>query len=126
MKYFSKLELACKGSGIVLLAEGFEDKLVELREAYARPMYVNSCCRSLAHNITVGGHPKSSHIYDHPKREFKGTYGIDIRMKNSADRAELILLALQLGWCVGVNKTFLHLDRRRDYFPTYPQVVFLY
>ncbi len=126
MKYFSDSELKCRCCGVVSIADGFEDKLIELREAYGRPMYVNSACRCTAHNITVGGHPSSSHIFDSQKRPFKGSYGIDIRCDDSKDRAALILLALQLGWCVGINKTFLHLDRRRDYFPDYPQVVFLY
>lgn len=127
MIYFSDDELRCKESGIMLLADGFAQKLDELRENYGRPMYVNSGCRSYAHNIQVGGHPNSSHIYDHPSREFKGTYGVDIRCTDARDRADMIKVGLLLGWCVGVNKTFLHFDRRVDYFPgKYSQVVFLY
>lgn len=126
MKYFTDDELQCPGSGIIWLADGFAEKLVELREAWGKPMHVNSCCRSLKHNTAIGGHPNSAHVYDHPDRSFTGTYAIDIRCIDSANRADLVQLALSKGWCIGINKTFLHLDRRLDYLPGYQQVIFLY
>lgn len=124
--YFTDDELRCKGSGVVHLAEGFGAKLDEFREHLGRPMYLNSACRSYAHNIRVGGHPNSAHIYDHPKRTFKGSYAVDVRCTDGQHRAELIKTALLLGWSVGVNKTFIHLDRRTDYFPEMKQTVFMY
>jgi hypothetical protein len=126
MKHFSDNEVKCKCCGVVSLAEGFSEKLDELREMYGRAMYVNSGCRCSSHNKNVGGNKNSSHMFDHPTRDFEGSYGIDIRCRDSVERAELIKVALLLGWCVGVNRGFLHLDRRRDYFTNYPQVVFLY
>ena len=126
MIYFSDDELRCKGSGVILLAEGFAHKLDEFREHFGRPMYVNSGCRSYAHNISVGGHPNSSHIYDHPDRQFKGSYAVDIRCTNGADRAEMVKAGLLLGWSIGINKTFVHFDRRTDYFPEMKQTIFLY
>lgn len=126
MIYFSDDELRCKGSGVMLLAEGFAEKLDKLREHFGRPMYVNSGCRSYGHNIAVGGHPNSAHIYDHPQREFKGSYAVDIRCTDAATRADMVKAGLLLGWSIGVNKTFVHFDRRTDYFPEMKQAIFLY
>lgn len=123
--YFTTDELKCKGSGIVSLAAGFGEKLDELREAYGLPMIVNSCCRSFKHNQAVGGHVNSAHVYDHPDRAFRGTYAIDIHCVDAVLRAAMIKAAINLGWSVGVNKTFVHFDRRSDYTKL-PQAVFLY
>lgn len=126
LTYFTEDELRCNGSGQFVLADGFGERLDELRKAYNFPMVVTSCCRSFEYNKQIGGHPNSSHVFDHPQRSFKGTYGIDIYMNDGYRRGLLIRNALELGWCVGVAKTFIHLDRRCDYFPEYPQVVFTY
>ncbi len=125
MKYFTADELKCKGSGIVSLAEGFGAKLDALREAYGLPMTINSACRSFKHNKAIGGHHNSAHIYDHPERSFRGTYAVDIHCVDATLRAHLAKTALNLGWSVGINKTFLHLDRRTDYTKL-PQAIFLY
>ena len=126
MRYFTEDELRCNGSGKFWLADGFAEKLDELRDVYGKPMIVTSGCRSYSYNQEVGGHPNSSHVFNHPNRHFNGSYAVDIAMNNSVDRARLVKMALRRDWCVGINKTFIHLDRRRDYFLDYPQVLFLY
>lgn len=124
--YFTDKELACKGTGTTWLAKGFGDKLDELRHAYGKPMRVNSACRSMKHNAAIGGHPNSAHIYDHPDRDFRGSYAVDIHCVDSGARAALVDIAMDKGWSVGINKTFVHLDRRSDYFPNLKPALFLY
>jgi uncharacterized protein YcbK (DUF882 family) len=110
---FTHRELACRSTGVVTLHPGFAEELVRLRVAWDRPMAVTSCCRSAAHNRTVGGHPRSLHVYDKPAHGLLGTAAIDIAMTDGARAWELARLAMTLGWSVGVPKSgFLHLDRR--------------
>lgn len=119
--YFTFNELKCKGSGVVRMAEGFPEHLLALRIAWGRPMSPTSASRSTAHNAKVGGGEYSYHIYDD---ERGGSSAIDIRINNAKDRADLISLALDLGWSVGVHGVFVHLDRR-DMFGE-EQLVFPY
>jgi len=113
--YFAHEELACRSTGGLILAEGFAKKLVELRTKFAKPMIVTSCCRSLEYNRRVGGSPDSFHIYDLPRLGFTGTCAIDITIKDPTDKGDLFSLAWDLGWSIGFNRQFLHLDRRVDY-----------
>jgi len=124
--YFTRKELQCKSTGIVQLAEGFDKKLLELRIAYNRPMPVNSCCRSKEHNAKVGGNPRSLHVYDSPFWPTGGTCAIDIGITDPNQRAELVRLALERGWWVGIHSAFIHLDRRIDYRIADKPGIFLY
>lgn len=110
---FTHAELACRATGVVKLAPGFPEHLVALRLAWARPMIVNSCCRSRAHNAAEKGHPNSLHVYDAPHWPTGGTAAVDFRVTDGGVARELAILAFNLGWSVGVPKAgFLHLDRR--------------
>jgi hypothetical protein len=113
--YFTREELTCRSSGGLLLADGFAEKLLILRTQFNKPMPLTSCCRSRDYNRKIGGSPNSFHIYDHPRHGFTGTCAIDISTQNPTDKDDLMTLAWQLGWSVGVHKNFLHLDRRVDY-----------
>ena len=124
--YFTEKELACKATGVVQLAPGFGDKLVNLRMVYGRPMIVNSCCRSAAHNANVGGNARSLHVYDTPFWPTGGTCAIDISMKDATGRAELVRIALERNWWVDISETFVHLDRRVDYGVADKAGIFLY
>lgn len=124
--YFTEQELKCKGSGKLILAPGFGEKLVDLRIAFGRPMVVNSCCRSKAHNAAVKGNPRSLHVCDEPYWPTKGTCAIDIGTTDPIYRAQLTRLALEKGWSVGFNAAFLHLDRRVDFGLSTEPIVFLY
>ena len=121
---FSDAELACPETGMVVLADGFEYSLTTLREDFGRPMKVNSCCRSAAHNKKIGGHPHSLHVWDENYYGLDGTAAIDIATPNVSYAKDLLLMALERGWSVGVGKGFLHLDRR-DYAKL-PQGIFGY
>lgn len=124
--YFTFAELACKASGKVQLAPGFGEKLIDLRIAYGRPMVVTSCCRSHAHNKNVNGNERSLHVYDKPFWPTGGTCAIDIAITDPSRRADLAVLALNMGWWVGFNEKFLHLDRRVDHGIADTVGIFLY
>lgn len=119
--YFTVDELKCKGSGEFKLAEGFAEKLLDLRIAFDLPMLPISCCRSAEHNKKVGGADSSHHIL-----EGIGTHAIDIHCPDPLYRTALAKLALATGWTVGVKRTMLHLDRRTDYNQKDPQLLFVY
>jgi len=112
---FKREELACKGSGLLQLAPGFAEALAYLRVLFDRPMSVNSCCRSAAHNRTIGGHARSLHVCDDPAHPTGGAAAIDIASRDTATNLDLVRLALPLGWSVGVAKWGIHLDRRVDF-----------
>lgn len=122
---FTADELRCKGSGLLILAPGFASHLRTLRLQFGEPMPINSACRSAAHNAAERGHPRSLHVCDAPAHPTGGCCAIDVRTTDPAYRARLAEIALRLGWSVGVNPAFLHLDRRSDY-GVGPQAMFLY
>lgn len=124
--YFTKRELACRHCGMVILAPGFAEKLLELRLAFGEAMTVNSACRCKEHNARVGGHPRSLHVCDDPAHSTGGCCAVDIGTRDGGYRARLIKHALQLGWSVGVNAAFVHLDRGADYRARPEPQVFLY
>jgi hypothetical protein len=115
LPYFTKKELACRSTGGLLLADGFAEKLLTLRTKFGKLMPVTSCCRSKEYNRKIGGAPDSFHIYDSARHGFTGACAIDIAIKDPTDKGDLMSLAWQLGWSIGFNKNFLHLDRRSDY-----------
>ncbi|MEM8845369.1 MAG: D-Ala-D-Ala carboxypeptidase family metallohydrolase, partial [Pseudomonadota bacterium] len=103
----------------------FGNRLDHLRESYGKPMHLTSAARSKAYNQIIGGHPKSLHVYDAPYHNTGGCCAVDVRIHNSIERAELVRLALQMNFSVGVNKTFIHIDDRTLILGM-PQALFLY
>jgi uncharacterized protein YcbK (DUF882 family) len=125
MKYFTLYELGAESEG--QFHPGFISKLETLRIGVERPFIVTSCARSQDYNKTIGGHPRSLHIWDKPQHERqKGCMAIDIHVLDMDFKVEVVKMALLLGWSVGINddKRFLHLDRRTDIFK--PQTLFTY
>lgn len=59
---FSPAEIACRGSGAVLIDPAALDKLQLLRSAIGKPLIVTSGYRSPAHNKAEGGEPGSLHL----------------------------------------------------------------
>ena len=111
--YFSEDELRCKGNGELNLAPGFLGMLIHLRTWAARPLTVNSCCRSVEHNAAVGGHPKSLHLTQN-ERSINGTMAIDISTKDWPIEVlgEFENDARAAGWSTGIAETYIHLDAR--------------
>lgn len=59
---FSPAEIACRGTGKLLVNEPALDKLQALRDRLGKPLIVRSAYRSPAHNRAVGGAPRSKHM----------------------------------------------------------------
>jgi len=105
---FSPAELACKGSGRLVIAPAFMDRLQRLRDAFGEPLRVSSGYRSPAYNARV-----SSTGADGPHTSGRA---VDIAIAG-ADAFWLLGLALEHGFTgIGVRQSgpwdgrFLHLD----------------
>lgn len=129
---FTAKELASSDTGEVDLEPTFYDRIKVLRNVYNRPMYVTSCCRTMAHNIEVGGHPRSLHlISNHAWRGHKGknlkTCAMDIRMPMGTDLHRFMYQALSLSFSIGLNRqrNFVHIDLRTAVLNKDPKV-FIY
>lgn len=81
------------------------DKLNEIRQAFGKPILVNSGYRSPEHNRRVGGAENSYHVQG---------LAADIRPKSKKDLPRLQELCDRLnpGGGVGFYKTFVHIDCR--------------
>ncbi|WP_127143319.1 YcbK family protein [Pelagibacterium montanilacus] len=100
---FSPEEIACRGTGAILVHEEALDRLQALREKIGKPMIVNSAYRSPEHNRKVGGAPRSKHPEGH---------AYDISMANH-DPVQFEKEANALGF-LGIghypNSNFMHID----------------
>ena len=61
-KNFQPRELACRGTGRLMVDEGALDKLQALRDRLGVPLIVRSAYRSPEHNAAVGGARRSLHM----------------------------------------------------------------
>ncbi len=100
---FSPKELACKGTGLLLVDADALTKLQTLRTRLNRPMIITSAYRSPEHNARVGGAPRSLHM--------RGI-AFDVRMENH-DPHEFEAAARAAGF-TGFGsyprKGFMHID----------------
>ena len=120
--YFSESELACKGTGIIKLDSRFAEALPKMRELWESvckthdwhpALILNSACRTPEHNKLVGGRPRSLHLTENPHWPTYGTMACDIRWRSwpRQKQLEFCRLALNMGWRVGLNNRFVHIDR---------------
>ncbi|MCT4334308.1 D-Ala-D-Ala carboxypeptidase family metallohydrolase [Paracoccus sp. YLB-12] len=100
---FSPAEIACRGTGSILIHEAALDRLQALRTRLGKPLIVNSAYRSPEHNARVRGAKRSKHL--------QGT-AFDISMANhdpsvfeKAARAEGFL-----GCGTYPRSGFMHID----------------
>lgn len=70
---FSPREIACKGTGKILINEDALDKLQALRDRLGKPLVLTSAYRSPEHNRNVGGATRSKHMEG---------IAFDVRMEN--------------------------------------------
>ena len=113
---FSPFEIACRESGRIVMPEEFFDELQKLRTHLGRPMHVTSGCRSVAHNLVIGGKSRSFHLIDANERAGVnlGCIAVDVAAVDGPYRGALFAAAWIRGWTIGWNaaRGFLHLDRR--------------
>ena len=98
---FSPAEIACRGTGELLVNVAALDTLQAARDALGAPMRLNSAYRSPVHNARVGGAPMSRH---------KFADAFDIALAGH-DRDHLEAVCRDVGFTgFGYYRTFLHVD----------------
>ena len=100
---FSPAEMACKGTGRIMVDVDAMDALQRVRTRIGKPMLITSAYRSPEHNKAVGGAKNSYHM--------KGV-AFDIQMANH-DPAEFEKIAREegfKGFGYYPNSGFLHID----------------
>ena len=125
LDHFSHSELACPTTYQVRLASRFGEALERLRVELDELVYLNSACRSPLHNAKINGHPQSLHLIINSHWGTGGACAVDVAATDGQYRAQLISLALDQEWSVGVASNFIHLDQRSRYTEL-PQVVYHY
>ncbi len=114
LPYFKRSELACKGSGVVLLDIRFAVALPQLRQEWGEILHPTSVCRTPEHNKASGGKSDSLHLTVNNHRPSWGTMAADMSWRNwSTDKKlRFARLALKMGWSVGLHDGFVHVDWR--------------
>ena len=100
---FSPRELACKGTGELLINDEALDKLQALRNLLGKPLLITSAYRSPSHNKRVGGAKNSLHM--------RGI-AFDVRMENQSPR-EFEAAARKVGFTgfgYYPKSGFMHID----------------
>jgi zinc D-Ala-D-Ala carboxypeptidase len=99
---FKPREIACRGTGEIMLDFDALDKLQDFRITVGVPFTPNSAYRSISHNKAVGGSPKSMHLYG---RAF------DIPIKAGLTREKIKRAAAEVGFTgIGDYANFVHID----------------
>ena len=106
--HFDRSEFACKcGCGFDTVDVKLLEVLEGVRAYFDVPVYVNSACRCVAHNHSVGGSPRSQHV--------KGR-AADIRVLGHTPQevADYVESMMKSWGGVGVypKKNFVHVDTR--------------
>lgn len=101
-KNFRPVEVACKCCGELYYDPASMDALQELREAWGKPLIINSAHRCAKHNKAVGGTPNSQHL----------KIAFDVRCPRE-QQAPFLRLAAEAGFS-GLGRYpargFVHLD----------------
>lgn len=107
VNFFSEKEIECKcGCGLNAISPIALENLNKVRIIFAKPMYLTSACRCLAHSKNIGTSLTSAHT---PQKDGL-CYAFDIHCDNSNDRYNLVRIGINLGARVGIHKNFVHLD----------------
>ena len=108
-RYFQPPEVACKGTGQILINEEALTALDNLRTHIGHSINLSSAYRSPYHNAKVGGAPRSSHLEGH---------AFVVRLQGR-DKETIRKVAEQVGFKgFGMRyQTFIHIDmgRRRQW-----------
>ena len=107
-KYFKPEEMACKGTGKLVVEPRLLDYIDLFRLRFGGPLTVLSAFRSPYHNAFVGGAPFSSHLK---------AVAVDLSIVGQ-DKKQMEQLAKEIGFTgFGYYRTFLHIDlgRKREW-----------
>lgn len=126
LPYFTAAEVACKGTGVIRIDRRFALALMALRFLWGAAFTVSSLCRTPSHNTAVGGHPNSLHLTENPKHDTDGAMAADVPWAgwSEGDQLAFAQMAWGLGFSVGLNDAFCHIDYRKAI--GLPQNVFTY
>lgn len=101
--YFERKEFACKcGCGFDSIDVETLATLDDIRNHFDKPITINSACRCVEHNASVGGAAKSQHVRGRAS---------DIVVKD-IDPATVAAYAETLDVSVGRYSSFTHIDTR--------------
>lgn len=101
---FTPREIACKGTGLILIDGYSMDCLQFMRKIIGKPLIINSGYRSEAHNRAVGGATNSQHRLGK---------AFDIRITDALSRETIHKAARASGFKgIGDYDTFVHIDTR--------------
>jgi len=107
--YFKPHEVACKGTGKILVHNSALAALDILRSRLGHSINLSSAYRSPYHNARIGGAPRSSHLEGH---------AFDVRLQGR-DKETIRKVAEECGFRgFGMRyQTFIHIDmgRRRQW-----------
>lgn len=108
-QFFNSREMECKCSRPECVEQRIDveliDRLDKLRQAAQSPVYVHSAYRCEAHNVAIGGAPKSQHVLGR---------AVDISTSRQTPIELREKIAKHLFKAIGTAKNFLHLDLRED------------
>ncbi len=103
---FTPQELACRGTGQLMVDFKSLDCLQKLRDTLGAPIVLNSAFRSRQHNFAVGGALQSEHLK---------ARAYDVRMRGH-DPAQFEAAARECGFTsfgYYVRQGFMHIDTRK-------------
>lgn len=99
---FTPKEIACRGTGLILIDTPSMDALQRLRLLIGKPIIINSGYRSESHNKAVGGAKNSQHRLGK---------AFDIRITKDVLREDIKRFAGSAGFNgIGDYDTFVHVD----------------
>ena len=103
--YFTPRELACRGTGSLLVDVDAIDRLERMRGIVGKPFIITSAYRSPLHNARVGGAPRSFH---------KLGRAFDIRLQGHV-KGYLMEIAREVGFggVAARRNSFIHVDTGR-------------
>lgn len=100
---FAPAEIACRGTGEIIVNTEALDKLQKLRSAVGKPMIINSAYRSASHNKKVGGAPNSVHMTG-------GAFDVSMANHDVHEFEQLARACGFTGFGYYVDQDFMHID----------------
>jgi len=106
----------CPSTGVIRLDYSMAIELPRLRYLINKPLSPTSVCRTPERNLKVKGHPRSLHLTENPVHPTGGCMAADLYQLDwdSELRLRFARLCWSLGWSIGLEDRFIHVDRRVD------------